>query len=315
MINETTDQTSPLTGPAARTRRRGLLALATGAVLAAGLAGCATDTDAAGSDRPATTAPTPSTDPGTEPGMAQLVTVDGAAVNVLCTGTATTAPPVVLVAGMGDPLTAFEPLQTELAQGTRVCSYDRLGAGASDPAPDSQTLADAATLLDGVLDAVDVDQDVVVVGHSLGGLVAAQFAHDHQERVAGLVLLDATPPSVGRAIEELIPATATGIAADVRAQAGALASAEANPEHLVHTGEPVGSLGDVPLTVVQHGQPIYDVVPEHGGRLQEVWSTGQQAWTELSSHSRLVTAANSGHYVHVDEQPLVVELVEQATAF
>ena len=309
MINETTNQVPVLTGSTVRTRRRGVLALAAGAVLAAGLTGCAADTAAAGSDRPATTTPTSS---ATEPGAAHLVTVDGAAVNVLCTGAATAAPPVVLVAGMGDPLTAFGPLQTELAQRTRVCSYDRLGAGTSDPAPDSQTLADAATLLDGVLDAVDLDRDVVVVGHSLGGLVAGQFAHEHQERVAALVLLDATPPSVGPAIEELIPASATGIAADVRAQAGALTSAAANPEHLVHTGGPVGSLGDVPLTVVQHGQPIYDVVPEYGGRLQEIWSTGQREWAGLSTHSRLVTAAHSGHHVHVDEQSLVVELVADA---
>ena len=41
------------------------------------------------------------------------------------------------------------------------------------------------------LDTMDVDEPVTVVGHSFGGGVAIQLAHDHPERVAGVVLCNA----------------------------------------------------------------------------------------------------------------------------
>jgi pimeloyl-ACP methyl ester carboxylesterase len=43
----------------------------------------------------------------------------------------------------------------------------------------------------------DGDDPVVVVGHSLGALVALRLALDHRELVAGLLLLDPSPPIFG----------------------------------------------------------------------------------------------------------------------
>jgi pimeloyl-ACP methyl ester carboxylesterase len=48
---------------------------------------------------------------------------------------------------------------------------------------------------------------VVVVGHSLDGLIAAQFARQYPARVAVVVLLDATAPSDGGAIQSMILGT------------------------------------------------------------------------------------------------------------
>jgi len=153
-----------------------------------------------------------------------------------------------------------------------------------------------------------------VVGHSLGGLIAAQFAHQYPGRVAAVVLLDASAPSVGSAIESMIPASATGIPAQVRTEVGSLASATTNSEGLVYAGQPIGSLGAIPLTVVEHGQQIYRAVPRYGNQLQVIWAKGQQQWAGLSSNSKLVTATSSGHYIYLDQQALSVQLIEHATA-
>lgn len=214
---------------------------------------------------------------------------------------------------MPDPLTKFTPLQSVLSKTTRVCSYDRLGEGASATPVASQTLSDSATVLNGVLDALRVSGKVVVVGHSLGGLVAAQFAHQYSGRAAAVVLLDATAPSVVHGIEALIPPSATGIPAEVRGEMTSLTSGK-NPEKLVFAGQPIGSLGSIPLTVAQHGQQIFAAIPKYGTAIQDVWTKGQQQLAALSSKGKLVTATKSGHYIYVDQQALAVQLIEQALA-
>jgi hypothetical protein len=100
----------------------------------------------------------------------------------------------------------------------------------------------------------------------------------------------------------------------VRDEVGAFSSAATNPEMLVSNGRPLGSLGHTPLTVVQHGQPIYSqALPEYGARLQRIWTTGQRELAALSRHSRLVTAKKSGHYIYLDQQALTVQLIQHAT--
>lgn len=245
---------------------------------------------------------------------ATTVTVQGQKINVLCTGAVTSQPTIVLVAGEPDPLTKFTALQKTLSHKQQVCSYDRPGEGASPAPTTAQSLNDTATVLDGVLKAEHIHGKVIVVGHSLGGLIAANFAHQYPNRVAGVVLLDATAPSVPAAINALIPADATGAAAAVREEVGAFSTASTNPEKLVSDGKPLGSLGHIPLTVVQHGQPIYSqVLPEYGARLQSIWTTGQHQLAALSRDSTLVTAQSSGHYIYLDQPALTVHLIQDAS--
>ncbi|MDT7552629.1 MAG: hypothetical protein QOI16_1165 [Pseudonocardiales bacterium] len=289
--------------------RHRTLVFITAALLAAGLSGCGSST------APATP---PAAAPALAPpgqGDAGPVTVGTNSVNVRCTGTASsTTPTIVLVAGMPDPLTMFTALRATLSQTTRVCSYDRPGEGASPKPMGTQTLSDSAALLDGVLDAEKVSGKAIVVGHSLGGLIAAQFAHQYPLRVAAVVLLDASAPSVGSAIESLIPASATGVPAEAREEVSSLSSATTNPENLVYAGQPIGSLGSTPLTVAQDGEQIYAVVPQYGDQLQVIWAKGQQQLALLSSNSALITVPQSGHYIYLDQPAAAVQLTEHATS-
>ena len=318
------------------------LALTAAALLMAGFAGCASSSTTAeqGSTSPTSSAQTSAEPPATSaagtapsfsaapsspasgphphpasgPASASKVRVGSAWVNVLCTGARSKEPTIVLVAGEEDPLTKFRALQATLSKTARVCSYDRPGEGASATPVAQQSLSGAAALLDGVLAASGVTGRVVLVGHSLGGLVATEFAHQYLPRVAALVLLDASAPSVGGAIESLIPATATGAAAAARAEASSLSSAATNTEKLVYSGAPIPSLGSLRMTVVQHGQPIYSVLPQYATRLQQIWTRGEQQLAQLSSRSTPVTAQSSGHYIYLDQQALTVQLIDHATA-
>src|SRR5690625_2995483 len=122
--------------------------------------------------------------------------IGGKSVNVSCSGVMAFGDPVImLMPGGGDDVTKMADIQKTLGEDNRVCSYDRLGAGGSDKPGGPQTLDSTGKVLTGLLDRVAGDTPVVLAGHSLGGLIAARYAPDHQDRIAGLVLMDATSPT------------------------------------------------------------------------------------------------------------------------
>jgi pimeloyl-ACP methyl ester carboxylesterase len=235
-------------------------------------------------------------------------------VNVSCSGTLGDGKPViVLMHGGGDELGKMAALQKMLSKDNRVCSYDRLGAGKSDKPDGPQNFASSGKILTGVLDTVAGNGPAVLAGHSLGGLIAARYAPDHQERVKGLVLLDTTSPTMIDDISTAIPASATGPAAQVRAQNLAIFKGQ-NPERLVITDGAVGSAGNIPVQVIQHGKPYLAAVPQYGQRLEQAWSAGQRKWLTLSGNSKLSTAAKSGHYIYLEQPDAAVKAIQKVAS-
>ncbi|QVQ54353.1 alpha/beta fold hydrolase [Spiractinospora alimapuensis] len=244
----------------------------------------------------------------------KMLDVEGGAVQVSCSGTPADGRPVILLmAGMGDGLDTLVDFQETIAEEERVCSYDRFGEGESDEPAGPQSIADAGgTLSEVVNDVAGDDTPVVLVGHSLGGLIAARHAPD-DDQVAGLVLLDATSPTMIDDITGVIPEDATGEGADVREQNLALFGGE-NPEAITIDSDPaVRSAGDIPTEIVQHGVQYLGEVPEYGDELERVWSEGQEQWTAVSSASELSTAEEAGHYIHVDQPDAALGAIERVT--
>ncbi|WP_260194503.1 alpha/beta fold hydrolase [Actinophytocola gossypii] len=240
------------------------------------------------------------------------IDVDGKSVNVSCSGEAAEGEPVVvLLHGGGDDVEDLAGIQEALSAENRVCSYDRLGAGASDKPDGPQTMETTGNVLTAVLDEVAGDAPAVLAGHSLGGLIIGRYAPEHQDRVAGLVLMDATSPTQRADLLREIPESATGPAVQLRD--GNLAGFDGqNPELLKITDGEVRSAGDVPVEVIQHGQQyLAQGVPEYGPGLEQAWADGQRKWLALSSDSNLSTAEGSGHHVYRDAPDLVVEKIQK----
>jgi pimeloyl-ACP methyl ester carboxylesterase len=242
------------------------------------------------------------------------INVRGHSVNVSCSGRYSARKPVVvLVAGLGDGLDKMADLQKTLSAKNRVCSYDRLGEGKSDKPEGPQSLADTGRVLTGVINRVAGDAPVVLAGHSLGGLIAARYTPDHTDKVKGLVLMDATTPTNGADVSAAIPESATGDAADLRAQTLAVAQGQ-NPENLVIPDGKVRSAGWIPAQVIRHGQPYLAQFPVYGPTLEADWTKGQYAWTAVSHRSTIRVAENSGHYIYVDRKDIAVDAIQQVVA-
>jgi pimeloyl-ACP methyl ester carboxylesterase len=99
------------------------------------------------------------------------------------------SPTVVLEAGLTAAASEWARVQPRLALTTRVVAISRAGYGGSTPVarrPAQASVADLAAVLD------EVHGPLVLVGHSWGGLLARLYTAQHPERVAALVLVDAT---------------------------------------------------------------------------------------------------------------------------
>lgn len=133
--------------------------------------------------------------PAGTPFRAQYRVVDGTRLRMIDTGRGT---PVVFIHGFGASLYSWRKTLTPvLAAGYRVIAFDNRGFGFSDrPAAregtgeDLYTNAAYARLVVALLDSLKLPS-AVLVGHSMGGAIAAEVALRYPDRVRGLVLIDA----------------------------------------------------------------------------------------------------------------------------
>ncbi|MFN2548712.1 MAG: alpha/beta fold hydrolase [Myxococcales bacterium] len=116
---------------------------------------------------------------------------DGARLNLYCTGSG--SPTVVFESGWEDWSPAWATVQPRIAQWTRVCSYDRAGAGFSDPGPMPRTSVRIADELHAALHNAGIEGPYLLVGHAFGGDCVRTFADRYMPEVAGMVLEDADP--------------------------------------------------------------------------------------------------------------------------
>ena len=120
------------------------------------------------------------------PGM--FASVDGASIHVYCIGEG--SPTVVLEAGASTASVMWTPVQSRVAEVTRVCSYDRAGLGWSHAASGSAGAEEVARRLRQSLAGVGESAPYVLAGHSMGGAYALVYQDMHPEDVVGLVLID-----------------------------------------------------------------------------------------------------------------------------
>jgi|ERR1700688_1014882 len=98
---------------------------------------------------------------------------------------------VVLLHGLGSARSTWDPIVPVLTNQWRVLAFDQRGHGESSHASGTYTLEHYVPDVIGFCESIET-QPVVMVGHSLGGVVAASVARTRPDLVRGLLLED--PP-------------------------------------------------------------------------------------------------------------------------
>ncbi|WP_208114223.1 alpha/beta fold hydrolase [Actinomycetospora succinea] len=295
------------------------------AVLAAGLAMLVACSTARGESPP------PAAGPGD---FAGLVTVDGRQLYLECHGSG--GPTVVLQSGFGNAADIWSvgaerpPAVMEGVAGfTRVCAYDRPGStrvstddgqisetplpARSQPAPMPRTAADVVGELHALLTTAGVPGPYLLVGHSLGGPFTQLYARTFPDEVAGIVLVDPTPP----ALRDLVtPAQWETFAGTVAAPPSPI------PGYTVEAYELGASMDQVrdappsprvPATIlvaqnvdaVPPGDPSADAVAA-------IERVRPEAFARLAADipgAQLVTVPDTSHYIQIQRPDAVIGAV------
>ncbi|SPF39485.1 Alpha/beta hydrolase fold protein [Candidatus Sulfotelmatobacter kueseliae] len=278
----------------------------------------------------------------------RLIDVGGYRMHIDCAGQG--SPTVVLDSGLGDSYVVWQKVQPQIANFTRVCSYDRAGIGYSEPSSRPRTSRVMAEELHTLLKAAGIAPPYVLVGHSMGGYTVRLFASLYPGEVAAMVLVDAShpdqenrfPPALKewkkselRTAEFLEFGMPVGIprllglcdpdpvirAAECNFQTASeeVAEMKSFAESAAETAA-TGSLGDMPLAVLSHDpdKPSAEFPADLAKPTNEAWEKMQDELAHLSTRGTRTIARNSSHYIQVDRPEVVVEAVrtvlEQARA-
>ncbi|MDX3451514.1 alpha/beta hydrolase [Streptomyces sp. ME02-8801-2C] len=112
-------------------------------------------------------------------------------------------PALVLIHGIGDSSATWAELIPDLARSHTVIAPDLLGHGASDKPRADYSVAAYANGVRDLLTTLGIES-ATLVGHSLGGGVAMQFAYQFPERTERLILVSAG--GVGREVNPVLRA-------------------------------------------------------------------------------------------------------------
>lgn len=241
-------------------------------------------------------------------------------------------PTVLLLSGVGPPTSTWELMAPDLAsEGHRLCAYDRLGVGRSDPAQEARrTTTDQVDDLVALLDAADLQEPVVVAAHSLGSLPAVGLVDRAPERVAGVVLVDPWSPRVAAAQRAALPPEkadeipdlaetrtfVTDTVYDPTQNSEHLLLAE-NDEQAVRMFDAPGPLfGDIPVVVLR--APELPYLPGLPRRFHQATITaidqGMKEFAAESTSGTVITVQDTGHNIHEDQPEAVMDAIRDVLA-
>ena len=266
--------------------------------------------------------------------LGKLVDVGGYRVHLYCMGTGS---PAVIIVGAGFSFD-WGLIQPEVAKSTQVCAYDHSGIGWSDSGPkDSCSLR--VSEVHNALKNAGIKGPYLLVGHSLGAVVARLYAGRYPDEVAGVVFVDhafsGLPPIDAKALPPPLPSTRQpfiggGIEGDpnfsklsfrdrqlhiwamsqTRNQVALSTNAEMMPQCVAEadaiTKEQPHPLGDKPLVDVST-----DMGTKHVGTINIEYVALQTRLLSLSKNSKQIVAENSGHFIMIDRADVVVDAISQ----
>lgn len=243
-----------------------------------------------------------------QPLIDRQIPIDGTTIHLRCGGVRPPGVPLVsFEAGAFNTVETWGRVQPEVARFARTCAHDRPGRGLSGLPPAGLDAHGYVRLLSRTLRAAGEPPPYVLVGHSMGGLIAQLFVVDRPDEIAGLVLVDSSHPGQSARLARLPSGSALTPGPPPPAPGPEVVSFEAFAAALgsqpPRVTRPVAVLSRSRWTNGSDG-------PDDRARLA-VWQDLQRELAASAPGARHVIATDAGHYVQNDAPALVIDAVRR----
>ena len=202
-------------------------------------------------------------------------------------------PAIILINGAGGPIEGWSKVWGKLGRENVVFAYNRLGIGNSSKPKEPQTGSVMVRDLKELLLSLKIEPPYLIVGHSLGGLVAHLFALTYPEDVCGIVFLESS--------------TVQDVLTDRRKEKVKRKNDFSEASHVLATVNQIQDFGvfpNIPITVIAGGKPAFSwIMPK---RIIEERMNHQKALSSLTGRGRVTIARKSGHFPQLTEPNLVI---------
>ncbi len=223
-------------------------------------------------------------------------------------------PDFVCLHGLVDRLEIWDRVAGPLAERGRVIRVDQRGHGESDAPAGPYRREDLAADVRALLDRLDLER-AILVGHSMGGIIAMTTALAYPQRVAGLVLLGTAgqcSQKVAGWYERIARAGETdGTAGLAREIYGPKSRrrVRGDARGIAHVTRTLESLYDDPLTpkLGAVACPALLIV----GEKDPMGSTASSLLQQSLPDARLELLAERGHWTHVEAPEAVVVAIDR----
>ncbi len=226
-------------------------------------------------------------------------------------------PPVIFIMGSGSWLEHFDSVQTVIAQSNRTISYDKPGIGKSEMIDEPRTLENMTDHLRQILDERKINHPVILVGHSLGGMIARYFEIKFPNRVAGMVLVDPADEYLSKEIRKVqseklnnyLDSLLSAMQKDTTLSIGQREEIRyyENVDSVLRT---VKTSTKIPVILIESNKIV-----EEDFMTEDVTEVKKNVYRRLQQeqipHMTIVSTDKSGHFIQLDEPHLVINAIRQ----
>lgn len=235
----------------------------------------------------------------------QVMNVDGRRVEVAQIDHA--RPVVVFENGLGAHKESWNKVFPAVAETATAFAYDRPGIGESDSTTQPRDGDTIVEELRAHLRSRNLPPPYVLVGHSLGGLYMQLYARRYPAEVAGLVLVDSTPPTLYQdsAYEKLAPWWARAITATLL-----FGNTKREFDAIEETGREVLAAPPPParMPIVILTAPTKDDTP-----IARFVNAKRADFARFYPNAK-VSEIDSGHFIQLDRPDLVITAIQEVLA-
>jgi pimeloyl-ACP methyl ester carboxylesterase len=182
-----------------------------------------------------------------------------------------------------------------------VLLYDRAGYGKSGINTEPRNINKLTSELETVVDQFAKGRKVVLVGHSLGGLIIRDYAIKNPAKVAGLVFVDASHEKYNHLSQDQVDLFYNNYKNTYGANSGiAQETLQLIEDFKYMKGLP--NLPDVPVVAITSMK----VDAEHDAADRQLWFDSKESLKVGVTDFTHITTVNSGHFIQLEEPKLVL---------